>query len=206
MSLPQRLYNLGCLISKCELVRTKLPTDDNRAELQRLLNESSPVNEAEQAQRDLVRGMYYSNQTEFTAYVNQPKNRVRALIYWTESKQIARALGLLGKVHIKWAAPTGYTVDVFVPRSQRETTQTTQTTQQTTQTTQTTQRRPRVVLNRTTPNVVANQEVHDDPVMSVEEYLLRETVGTDTQATTQSTTQSVPVSYSDAVKWCDATE
>ncbi len=201
MSLPQRLYNLGCLISKCELVRTKLPTDDNRAELQRLLNESSPLNEAEQAQRDLVRGMYYSTQTEFTSYVNQPKNRVRALIYWTESKQIARALGLLGKVHIKWAADVGYTVDVFVPRSQRE---------QPTTTTPAPVRpdvrvRNRVIMTKAKTAPV----VRDDPVMSVDEYLARESanaVASTDVPVVVSVTALPGMTYSEAVKWCDATD
>ena len=187
MSLPQRLYNLGCLISKCELVRTKLPTDDNRAELQRLLNESSPVNEAEQAQRDLVRGMYYSNQTEFTAYVNQPKNRVRALIYWTESKQIARSLGLLGKVHVKWSPDSGYAVNVFVPRNLRE------------------------------PTDRPTQPAHNARVVKIARRPAPVPVQTSLPVTSAlPVTTSLPVqtsaptlsglTYSEAVKWCDATD
>ena len=231
MSLPQRLYNLGCLIAKCELVRTKMPTDDNRLELQRLLNETIPVSSEEATQRDLVRGMYYSNQTEFTTYVNQPKNRVRALIYWTESKQIARALGLLGKVHIKWAADSGYTVDVFVPRSLR---------QDTAETSGLTSNQPdnqngrRNYRNSKQPKrgartgrverdykILNRQEKLDETCdgccdyqnepVSVEEYLAQPD-----DAVPQSHTQSAPavlsvpcvsgLSYSEAVRWCDATD
>ena len=192
MSIPQRLYNLGCLIAKCELVRTKYPTDDNRLELQRLLNETTPLTSEEATQRELVRGMYYSNQNEFTTYVNQPKNRVRALIYWTESKQIARALGLLGKVHIKWSGDVGYTVDTFIPRSLRS--DTTDTTRPYTQG-RTKQKNNVRVLKRNTPNNSADEccDHQNEPVVSVEEYLSQ-----DDATLNESTTK-----YSDAVKWCD---
>jgi hypothetical protein len=178
MSLPQRLYNLGCLIAKCELVRTKIATDDNRLELQNLLNETTPLSDVERAQHELVRGMYYSNQTEFVSYVNQPKNRVRALIYWTESKQIARSLGLLGKVHVKWSPESGYVVNVFVPRNLRETTD-----------------RPvqtaRVVKIARRP--VETSRPADVPVQ--------------TASLPVQTSSTLPgLTYSEAVKWCDATD
>ncbi len=195
MSLPSRLYNLGCLIAKCELVRTKIPTDDNRLELQRLLNETIPVSSEEATQRELVRGIYYSNQTEFTSYVNQPKNRVRALIYWTESKQIARALGLLGKVHIKWAADVGYTVDVFVPRNLRPAADNAETHL----------RQPRQARRgaKYTPQVLRRPVVsndcceHQNEPVSVEEYLAQPD---------SAVVPHVTLSYSEAVKWCDATD
>ena len=228
MSLPQRLYNLGCLIAKCELVKNKIPTDDNRLELQRLLNDTIPTSSEEATQRELVRGMYYSNQTEFTSYVNQPKNRVRALIYWTESKQIARALGLLGKVHIKWAADVGYTVDVFIPRSLRtdgtdtsapvESNAPQQTGRNYYRNNKQNRRGGRVsgksdtrqyhLLQRDTAGVAATPDYccdHQNEPVSVEEYLAQPD-----EAVPHASVARVPcvsgLSYSEAVKWCDATD
>jgi hypothetical protein len=121
MSLPKRIYDLYRDLVACALVQTGETTTENLSAFQELLNRSWPVNAEELAQRDLVRGMYYSNPVGFLTYVGVKRNRVGALILWTESKRIAMALGLTGRVHISWSEDTHtYTVTLHIPRDQRE--------------------------------------------------------------------------------------
>ncbi len=122
MSLPQRVYELGRDLANSELVNTRVATNENMVAFQNLLNQSWPVDAAEQAQRDLVRGMYYGNPVGFLQYISIPRNRVRSLILWTESKRIAKFYNLNGCVHISWDDTTHtYSVVPHVPRQERNT-------------------------------------------------------------------------------------
>lgn len=121
MSLPKRIYELGREIANCDLVTQQNPTQENMTAFQNLLNQSWPVDTDEQAQRELVRGMYYSNPVGFMQYISTPRNRVRSLVLWTESKRIAKFFNLSGRVHISWDETThSYNVVPHVPRAQRE--------------------------------------------------------------------------------------
>ena len=123
MSLPTRIYELGREIADSELVKTRVASPENMKAFQDLLNQSWPVSEAETAQRELVRGMYYSNTTSFVQYCSHPRNRVRALILWTESKRIAKFYNLSGCVHISWDEDAKqYNVVPHVPRPRRTST------------------------------------------------------------------------------------
>ncbi len=106
MSLPKRIYELEREIASCDLIAKGIVTDESMLAFQNLLNQSWPSNTVETAQRDLVRSMYYSNPQEFTRYVSLHKNKVRALILWTESKRIAKFFDLYGRVHISWNEET----------------------------------------------------------------------------------------------------
>lgn len=120
MSLPKRIYDLGRDVASCNLVKTRTSSAENMLELQNLLNQSWPVDAAEEAQRDLTRGMYYGNPIGFLQYISEAKNRVRSLILWTESKRIARFFNLNGLVHISWNEEThSYSVVPHVPRTER---------------------------------------------------------------------------------------
>ncbi len=120
MSLPQRLYELYREVAGCALVQTHQPTPENMLAFQDLLNKSWPIDEAETYQRNLVRGMYNSRQRGFVDYVSVSRNRVGALILWTESKSIARYFGLNGVVHISWDEDKHtYAVSSYIPREMR---------------------------------------------------------------------------------------
>jgi len=120
MSLPKRIYELGREIANCDLVTQQNPTQENMTAFQNLLNQSWPVDTDEQAQRELIRGMYYSNPVGFMQYISTPRNRVRSLVLWTESKRIAKFFNLSGRVHISWDETThSYNVVPHVPRAQR---------------------------------------------------------------------------------------
>jgi len=120
MSLPKRLYELGRAVADSHLVITQVASLENMAAFQDLLNQSFPVNEKEAAQRELVRSMYYCNPRGFLQYIGISRNRVRALILWTESKSIARFFGLNKCVHISWHEETNkYTVEPYVHREHR---------------------------------------------------------------------------------------
>jgi hypothetical protein len=122
MAIPQRIYNLGKEIATCDLVKTGTPSQENMVAFQNLLNQSWPVDDSEIAQRDLVRGMYYSNPFGFMRYLSVPEHRVRSLVLWTESKCIAKLFNLSGKVHIGWnEASSAYTVVPYIPRENRVT-------------------------------------------------------------------------------------
>ncbi len=121
MSLPQRIYELGRDVANCQLVTSRTATPDNMTEFQNLLNQSWPVDANEEAQRNLVRGMYYGNPTGFLEYIGAPRNRVRSLILWTESKRIAKFFNLNGCVHISWDEAThSYNVVPHVTQPRRE--------------------------------------------------------------------------------------
>lgn len=125
MSLPQRLYELYREVVNCELVQHHKTTPENIALFQFILNKTWPENDVEMHQRDLVRAMYNSRKRGFLDYIQYGRNRVGALILWTESKNIARYFGLNGIVHINWDKTNNtYTVTEYVPR---ETTQQTPT-------------------------------------------------------------------------------
>jgi len=120
MSLPQRLYKVYCAVKDSALVKTRNATDENMLAFQELLNQVTPVDQEEEAQRKLVRGMYYSNPVGFTKYNSTSSNRVGALVLWTESKRIARFFNLHNCVHISWSEDTKtYTVVRHIPRAQR---------------------------------------------------------------------------------------
>lgn len=120
MSLPKRIYELGREIANCDLVTQQNPTQENMIAFQNLLNQSWPVDTDEQAQRELVRGMYYSNPVGFMQYISTPRNRVRSLVLWTESKRIAKFFNLSGRVHISWDETThSYNVVPHVHRAER---------------------------------------------------------------------------------------
>lgn len=120
MSLPQRLYELFREVANCALVQTRQATPENMQSFEALLNKSWPVDDAETHQRTLVRAMYNSRQSGFYYYVAATRNRVAALVLWTESKCIARFFGLNGVVHISWNEETHtYTVAPYVPRELR---------------------------------------------------------------------------------------
>jgi hypothetical protein len=120
MSLPKRIYDLYRELQASTLVETKNATPDNMLAFGNLLNQCSPTTPEEVAQRDLVRGMYYSNPVGFLKYVGLARNRVGALVLYTESKRIAKFFGLQGRVHISWAEDTNtYNVTAHVPREQR---------------------------------------------------------------------------------------
>jgi hypothetical protein len=117
MSLPKRIYELGKAIANSDLVVTKIASYENMQAFQHLLNQSFPVDEKEAAQRELVRSMYYCNPFGFLQYISVSRNRVKALILWTESKRIARFFDLNRCVHISWSEETGaYTVVPYIPR------------------------------------------------------------------------------------------
>lgn len=121
MSLPKRIYELGREIANCALVTQQNPTQENMTAFQNLLNQSWPVDTDEQAQRELVRGMYYSNPVGFMQYIGMPRNRVRSLVLWTESKRIAKFFNLSGRVHISWDETNNlYNVVPHIPREHRE--------------------------------------------------------------------------------------
>lgn len=102
MSLPKRLYDIYKSVSQCAAV-TGTITDETLLEFQNLINSAQPTDNAEElTQRALVKSMYYSNPIGFIQYISLSKNRVGALILWTESKRIVRFFNLQGKVHLSW--------------------------------------------------------------------------------------------------------
>jgi hypothetical protein len=120
MSLPQRLYQVYSDLKNSVLVQTQNATDENMLAFQQLLNQATPISEKEEAQRELVRGMYYSNPVGFMRYVSLSRNRVGGLVLWTESKRMARYFNLQGRVHISWSEENkNYAVTRHVPRAQR---------------------------------------------------------------------------------------
>lgn len=120
MSLPKRLYDLFREIQASALVQTKNSTDANLLAFTSLLNQCTPTTDEEKAQCSLVRGMYYSNPVGFLKYISLARNRVAALVLYTESKCMAKLLDLKGCVHIKWDETTNnYSVTRYVPREQR---------------------------------------------------------------------------------------
>ena len=120
MSLPKRIYELWREITNCDLVISQVPTTENMVEFQNLLNRSTPMDANEQAHRELVRCMYYSNPVGFMRYISVYRNRVQPLVLWTESKRIAKLFNLTGHIHISWNESTGqYVVMRHIPRQFR---------------------------------------------------------------------------------------
>lgn len=120
MSLPKRLYDLFRELQASDLVQSKSATDENLLAFANLLNSCNPADGEETAHRNIVRGMYYSNPVGFLKYIGQDRNRVGALVLYTESKCIAKNLNLKGVAHIKWDETTHiYSVTKYVPREQR---------------------------------------------------------------------------------------
>lgn len=117
-----RIYDLYRKLRETELVRTKKVTTQSMEVFCNLLNECSPGTPEETACRAFVRCMYYYNRVGFLKYIGLSRNRVSALVLYTESKNIATFLGLRGVVHIRWNDDTSmYTVEAYIPRDLRRT-------------------------------------------------------------------------------------
>lgn len=120
MSLPKRIYDLYRELLASELVQSNNVTDENMQAFANLLNQCTPIDAEEASHRNIVRGMYYSNPVGFLKYISQPRNRVGALVLYTESKCVAKLFNLKGRVHVKWDETTStYSVTRYVPREQR---------------------------------------------------------------------------------------
>lgn len=103
MALPKKLYDCFKQITKSKLLANDT-SDDAITEFQTLLNSAQPLadDHVENAQRSIVKSMYYSNQDGFMRYISSSANRVSALILWTESKRIVNFFELHGRVHLSW--------------------------------------------------------------------------------------------------------
>lgn len=138
MSLPKRLYNLYKEICGCELVTSGSVTTENLADFQNLVNDAQATSpNAEQnelVQQEFTRSLYYSNPVGFYHYVSNNRNRVSALILWTESKRIVKFFNLHNRVHLSWNPDTKlYLATPHVPRQNRQDTNTDSTEQSTEQ-------------------------------------------------------------------------
>ena len=104
MSLPKSLYDTYKELCKCSVVTGGSVTAESLAEFQTLVNKAQPTvdNVEGTHHRSLVKSMYLSNPVGFMQYVSTFKNRVCALVLWTESKRIVRFFNLQGKVHLSW--------------------------------------------------------------------------------------------------------
>jgi hypothetical protein len=121
MSLPKRLHDLFKEVASSGLVTTKNVTVENLLEFQNLLNQSLPTTPEEIAHKELIRSMHYSNPVGFVKYISLARNRVGALVLYTESKYISKFFGLKGKAHISWdEEKKAYTVTHHMPRERRE--------------------------------------------------------------------------------------
>ncbi len=121
MSLPKRLYELFRELLETELVKSRKATAETMLAFQNLLNQANPTSEAESAQHELVRGIYFSNPGSFAEYLRDRRNRAGALVLWTESKRIAKFFNLDGVVHISWdETEKNYRVVAYVARDKRE--------------------------------------------------------------------------------------
>jgi hypothetical protein len=121
MSLPKRLYELFRELLETELVKSRKATAENMLVFQNLLNQANPTSEAESAQHELVRGIYFSNPGSFAEYLRERRNRASALVLWTESKRIVKFFNLDGAVHISWdETEKTYRVVSYVSRDKRE--------------------------------------------------------------------------------------
>lgn len=104
MSLPKRLYEVYKKVNSCDLVVNKNVTDETIAEFVALINEAQPLvdNTEEQHQRTFTRQLYYCNCNNFANYVSSSRNKVGALVLWTESKRIIQYFGLQKLIHLSW--------------------------------------------------------------------------------------------------------
>lgn len=136
MSLPKRLYNLYKEVCNCKLVSGEI-TAETLTDFQNLVNSAqstSPDADANEVQQqEFTRSLYHSNPVGFYNYVANTRNRVSALVLWTESKRIVDFFGLRKRVHLSWNPETKlYTASEHIPRqtgSQSTGQSTTQTTQ-----------------------------------------------------------------------------
>ena len=119
MSVNKRLYTVYKKLLSCQLVDKFLADERTMEEFANLLNEASPNTPEEEAQRDLLLQLLYSNVWGFSRYLFNDKNRAGALILWTEGKYIAQFFKLDGLVHIKWTTDKKYTVEKYIPVGQR---------------------------------------------------------------------------------------
>lgn len=87
-------------ILNTKLINQKSLTEDSIAEFQKYLNAAQPVTDSDKTLRSLIHYLYRKNPLNFCKYL--VKSRLSHLILWTESKYIARHLGLQGVVYIKW--------------------------------------------------------------------------------------------------------
>jgi hypothetical protein len=113
MSLPRRLYKLYRDAAACDLVKHSNTSEKALAEFKCILNEAQASDDTEIAQRALIWGMYQSNTAGCIAYISNPRNRVGALILWTESKRIANYFNLYGKAYVSWDKEEGYNVSQY---------------------------------------------------------------------------------------------
>ena len=92
MSLPKNLYTIYRALSNCTAVTTQVINDQTLLEFQTLVNQAQP-NAADvegNTQRAFTKSLYYSNPIGFMHYITMTRNRVAALVLWTESKRIVR--------------------------------------------------------------------------------------------------------------------
>jgi hypothetical protein len=168
MSLPKRLYELGKAIASSDLVVSKVPSQDNMMAFQELLNQSYPLDEKEAAQREIVRSMYYCNPFGFLQYIGVSRNRVKALILWTESKRIARFFDVNKCVHISWNEEThSYSVVPYVPRNTTTTTTTNLVTNPATRTRRVVTNVQKTILNPNARSYASAVTVTRGPVIRV---------------------------------------
>lgn len=115
-----RLFELYRNLCQTDLVANKTVDDNTMLTFQTLLNQATPIDAVESAQRDLVRKMYYLNPVNFSNYLRDSANKARSLVLWTESKLIAQFLRLNGLVHISWVEEsTSYRVVRYIRREDR---------------------------------------------------------------------------------------
>jgi len=108
MSLPKQLYDAYKELTQCKLVSDGVVNEDTLTEFQKLVNAAQPTtDDAEgQVQRAFTKSLYYSNPVGFMQYIAVSRNRVSALVLWTESKRIVRFFGLQGRVYLSWDVDT----------------------------------------------------------------------------------------------------
>jgi hypothetical protein len=124
MSLPKQLYDSYKQLRNCTLVRDKQVDEKSLLEFQTLLNAAQPLpaDTTTCNYRDLVRMMYLSNKIGFLRYAGNSRNRVNALVLWTESKEIVRYFGLMGLVHLSWNVEAqAYMASKHIQRTQHAT-------------------------------------------------------------------------------------
>jgi len=103
MSLNKLLYDTYKQIWNCELIANRVVSDETLNEFADLLNLAQPQpNTVEWVERDFTRKLYHSGKEGFLRWVGNPRNRVSALILWTESKRIVQFFNLVGIVHVSW--------------------------------------------------------------------------------------------------------
>src|SRR3989338_11231729 len=103
MSLPKRLYQSFVSLRDCALAsRNRILDDDTMSEFQNLLNDALPQNDAEKEWCHMVKCIYYSNPDESYRFFTNKKNKLRALVLWTDAKRITTMFNLRNVVHLRW--------------------------------------------------------------------------------------------------------